>query len=74
MKSPTWRSTESRIDPCSCLPAANTQDALGCAGSLFAPHHPQNAASGRVLEKFGFPFTHEELYPPAVRAREVIRN
>jgi ribosomal-protein-alanine N-acetyltransferase len=34
------------------------------AGSLFAAHHPQNATSGRVLEKLGFRFTHEELYPP----------
>ena len=34
------------------------------ARSLFAGHHPQNAASRRVLEKLGFRFTHEELYPP----------
>ena len=33
------------------------------AGSLFAAHHPQNVASGRVLAKLGFRFTHEELYP-----------
>ena len=38
-------------------------DVLG-AGSLYAAHHPQNVASGRVLEKLGFRFTHEELYPP----------
>lgn len=37
--------------------------ALGAA-SLYAAHHPQNAASGRVLAKLGFRFTHEELYPP----------
>jgi [ribosomal protein S5]-alanine N-acetyltransferase len=34
------------------------------ARSLFAGHHPANAASRRVLEKLGFLFTHEELYPP----------
>lgn len=31
---------------------------------LFAGHHPGNAASRRALEKLGFRFTHEELYPP----------
>jgi [ribosomal protein S5]-alanine N-acetyltransferase len=36
---------------------------LGAKG-LFAGHHPENAASGRVLEKLGFQFTHQELYPP----------
>jgi [ribosomal protein S5]-alanine N-acetyltransferase len=35
-----------------------------CAKALFAGHHPQNVASKRVLEKLGFRFTHEELYPP----------
>ena len=34
------------------------------ARSLFAGHHPENATSGRVLEKLGFHFTHKELYPP----------
>lgn len=34
------------------------------ASALFAGHHPSNAASRRVLEKLGFRFTHEELYPP----------
>lgn len=34
------------------------------AKSLFAGHHPENAASGKVLEKLGFHFTHKELYPP----------
>ncbi len=34
------------------------------ATALFAGHHPANAASQRVLEKLGFRFTHEELYPP----------
>ena len=34
------------------------------AASLYAAHHPQNAASGRVLARLGFHFTHEELYPP----------
>src|ERR1700733_13566840 len=32
--------------------------------ALFAGHHPSNAASRRVLEKLGFRFTLEELYPP----------
>jgi len=31
---------------------------------LFAGHHPDNAASARVLEKLGFRYTHRELYPP----------
>ncbi|MGA7710785.1 MAG: GNAT family N-acetyltransferase [Rhizomicrobium sp.] len=31
---------------------------------LFAGHHPGNAASRRVLEKLGFRFQGEELYPP----------
>jgi [ribosomal protein S5]-alanine N-acetyltransferase len=31
---------------------------------LFAGHHPNNAASGRLLEKLGFCFTHEEFYAP----------
>jgi ribosomal-protein-alanine N-acetyltransferase len=34
------------------------------ARSLFAGHHPANAESRRVLEKLGFLFTHEEVYPP----------
>lgn len=34
------------------------------ATALFAGHHPANAASRSVLEKLGFNFTHEELYPP----------
>ena len=34
------------------------------AKALSAGHHPQNAASKRVLEKLGFRFTHEEIYPP----------
>lgn len=38
-------------------------DELG-ATELFAGHHPDNAASKRVLEKLGFRRTHEELYPP----------
>jgi len=38
-------------------------DSLG-AKALFAGHHPENAASRRVLEKLGFARTHEELYPP----------
>ena len=31
---------------------------------LFAGHHPDNAASKKVLEKLGFRYTHDELYPP----------
>jgi [ribosomal protein S5]-alanine N-acetyltransferase len=38
-------------------------DTLG-AKSLFAGHHPANAASQRLIEKLGFHFTHQELYPP----------
>lgn len=38
-------------------------DSIG-AKALFAGHHPANAASRRVLEKLGFTFTHEEVYPP----------
>lgn len=32
--------------------------------SLFAGHHPENAASERLLKKLGFRFTHQEIYPP----------
>jgi [ribosomal protein S5]-alanine N-acetyltransferase len=32
--------------------------------ALFAGHHPANTASRRLIEKLGFRFTHEELYPP----------
>ena len=32
--------------------------------SLFAGHHPDNAASRRLLMKLGFRYTHEEIYPP----------
>ena len=32
--------------------------------SLLAGHHPENLASGRLLKRLGFHFTHEELYPP----------
>jgi [ribosomal protein S5]-alanine N-acetyltransferase len=31
---------------------------------LVAGHHPENLASGRVLTKLGFQFTHDEFYPP----------
>ena len=34
------------------------------AKSLFAGHHPENAASKRLLEKLGFSFTYREFYPP----------
>ena len=36
---------------------------LGASG-LFAGHHPSNTSSRILLEKLGFRFTHEELYPP----------
>jgi RimJ/RimL family protein N-acetyltransferase len=32
--------------------------------ALSAGHHPENRASQRVLEKIGFRYTHDELYPP----------
>jgi len=32
--------------------------------SIFAGHHPANEASERFLNRLGFRFTHEELYPP----------
>ena len=31
---------------------------------VFAGHHPDNHASGRVLAKIGFVFTHHELFAP----------
>src|SRR5947207_2348446 len=34
------------------------------AQRLFAGHHPSNAASGRILRKLGFRYSHDELYPP----------
>lgn len=34
------------------------------ASALFAGHHPENAASGKVLAKLRFTFTHKQLYPP----------
>ncbi|MFY0536491.1 GNAT family N-acetyltransferase [Nannocystis pusilla] len=34
------------------------------ACGLFAGHHPDNAASRRVLLRLGFRHTHDELYPP----------
>jgi [ribosomal protein S5]-alanine N-acetyltransferase len=38
-------------------------DSLQLKG-LFAGHHPDNAASERLLSKLGFRFTHQEIYPP----------
>jgi [ribosomal protein S5]-alanine N-acetyltransferase len=40
--------------------------AFGALGirELFAAHHPENAASGAVLRKLGFTYTHKEFYPP----------
>jgi RimJ/RimL family protein N-acetyltransferase len=32
--------------------------------SILAGHHPENLASGRLLKKLGFHFTHEAFYPP----------
>lgn len=34
------------------------------ARTLFAGHHPRNYASQRVLEKLGFRYSHDELFPP----------
>jgi [ribosomal protein S5]-alanine N-acetyltransferase len=34
------------------------------ADSLFAGHHPENAASRALLLALGFRHTHDELYPP----------
>lgn len=34
------------------------------AQELFAGHHPNNAASRRMLQKSGFVYSHDELYPP----------
>lgn len=31
--------------------------------ALFAGHHPDNDASRQVLDKLGFVYTHDELYP-----------
>lgn len=33
------------------------------AKALFAGHNPQNTASGRLLAKLGFDYTHDEFYP-----------
>jgi [ribosomal protein S5]-alanine N-acetyltransferase len=38
-------------------------DRLGAA-AIFAGHHPQNAASGRLLKKFGFTYQGDRLYLP----------
>jgi RimJ/RimL family protein N-acetyltransferase len=40
--------------------------ALG-ATALFAGHHPDNAASRRLLGKLGFVYQRDELYPPTGR-------
>jgi len=31
---------------------------------IFAGHHPKNEASGRLLRKLGFRYTHDEFYQP----------
>jgi len=41
-------------------------ETLGAKG-LFAGHHPENAASQRLLSKLGFRFTQEQLYAPTGR-------
>jgi len=38
-------------------------DVLDAKG-LFAGHHPENAASQRLLSKLGFRFTHQQFYAP----------
>ena len=35
--------------------------------ALFAGHHPDNSASRHVLDKLGFVYTHDELYPATGR-------
>ena len=42
---------------------AHAFQTLHVAG-LFAGHHPENAASQRILLKLGFRYTHDDLYPP----------
>lgn len=42
---------------------AHAFSTLGAA-SLFAGHHPQNAASRALLLKLGFVYSFEEFYPP----------
>ena len=42
---------------------AHAFDVLG-ATSLFAGHHPDNVGSRRALERLGFRYSHDELYPP----------
>jgi len=37
------------------------------ATSLFAGHHPDNAASARLLGKLGFRYDHHEFYAPTGR-------
>ena len=37
------------------------------AAALFAGHHPDNAASARTLQRLGFRYTHDELYPATGR-------
>jgi ribosomal-protein-alanine N-acetyltransferase len=34
------------------------------ATAVFAGHHPANTASRALLDKLGFRYTHDELYPP----------
>ncbi len=40
--------------------------ALGKLGApaILAGHHPENAASGAMLRRLGFRYTHDEFYPP----------
>jgi len=34
------------------------------ASALFAGHHPRNEMSQKFLQKLGFTYTHDELFPP----------
>jgi RimJ/RimL family protein N-acetyltransferase len=42
---------------------AHAFDAVG-APAIYACHHPQNIASRRTIEKLGFTYSHDALYPP----------
>jgi RimJ/RimL family protein N-acetyltransferase len=32
--------------------------------AILARHHPLNTASGRLMQRLGYRYTHDELYPP----------
>jgi RimJ/RimL family protein N-acetyltransferase len=46
-----------------CAVIAHAFDTLSAA-SLFAGHHPDNAASAHLLERLGFRYDHHEFYAP----------